>query len=382
MDLNILYVTSADFDATTAPTVRARGLARALARRGCKVTLAGANGDPGREAGGPYAYVRIPYPHCPRTGALLYQTVLAGHLARTALSHDLLLLRETPWSAAPYLAGLPVFLEVNGLAIEEARLRGVTGPASRIARFLYRWGYRRARRIFALTPRIRDHLVTNQGTDPDRVTVVSNAVELDRFHPVDRAEARRDLGLPDGLWVFYVGSYHAQHGLHHLLEAARLLKDRGSGIRFLMAGAGDEDFARQVQERGQAGQFRFLGRVDDATLTRAIGTANLCLNPAAPETRTLTDATFPQKLLEYMACGRAVLSVGDSPEMIRTLDGAGRVLPPTEPLPSRMAGTLESLLRDPAGLDRMGARGLDRVRAEFGYDRVVDLYLNAFREAR
>lgn len=374
---NILYVTSADFDATIAPTVRARGLARALSRQGCRVTLMGINGDPTIEGKEPYRYVRISYPPRRYLGHLTYQAYLAARLTLERDAYDFLIVRETPYSWQPFVKGPPVFLEVNGLAIEEARLNGADGWTLRTAEAFYRWGYARARAIFALTPRIRTYLVSEMRADPGRVVTVTNAVELDRFYPMDRREARRVLGLPNGRWVFYVGSYHPQHGLHHVLEAAELL--RHTDIRFLMAGAGDASFRERVAHRHLEDSFRFLGRVSDDKLRLAMAASNACLNPAGPETRRLTDATFPQKLLEYLACGRAVLAVGDAPQIRDVLDGTGMMVPPAADLGSILADRLVHMLSDLETLDRMGNAGMERVRRDFGYDRVVRNYIEEFR---
>lgn len=371
--MRILYITSADFERTDAPTVRARGLAVALAGQGCRVTMLGINGC---NHNGSYRYRSVRYPPWRRLGQIIYQLALAARLMGRE-NHDCVLLRETPFCVQPYLLGRPVYLEVNGLALEE--LRGTRGLRRRVAERLYRWGYRRAHAIFALTPSIKQYLVDRAGAPADRVHVVSNAVEVDRFYPVDRSEARRSLDLPgDVPIVFYVGSYHRQHGLPNMLRAAEMLR---TPCLFLMAGSGAERetaFRNLVQQRQLGARFRFLGRVDDDTLRLAIGASNLCLNPAAEETHVLTDATFPQKLLEYLACGRPVLSMGNAPAIRALLEGerAGIVVSATA---EALAEGLDRTLPKRAELQRMGERGLTHVRDQFSYPRVVQKYLERFR---
>lgn len=349
--MRILYITSADFDRTDAPTVRARGLARALAEEGCHVEVLGINGA---AHNGAYRYRPVPYPRLQRVGQVTYQFALASRLL-DASRFDVVLLRETPFCVQPYFLGRPVYLEVNGLALAE-----MSGPGRHVAGPLYRWGYRRAAGIFALTPAIRDYLV---GLGAPRVHVVTNAVETDRLYPVDRDEARRALDLPLGKQiVFYVGSYHRQHGLESVAKAAESF----DGL-FLMAGQGDEAF----RERAPAGRFRFLGRVDDDTLRTAIGAADVCLNPAAEATAALTNATFPQKLLEYLACARPVISMGDSPAVRAALDGCGVVVPATA------EALVEALRRPPTR--EMGERGRAKVAGLYSYRIVVKQYLEHLR---
>lgn len=351
--MRILYITSADFDRTDAPTVRARGLARALAAEGCRVDMLGINGE---AHNGAYRYRPVAYPRARGVGQLSYQLALAARL-HDAADVDVVLLRETPFCVQPYFLGRPVYLEVNGLALEEMR-----GAARHVAGPLYRWGYRRAAGIFALTPAIGDYLRANGAA---RVHVVTNAVELDRFYPVDRAAARRALDLPSQAQiVFYVGSYHRQHGLDNVAKAAESF----DGL-FLMAGQGDEAFRARVA--GLADRFRFLGRIDDDTLRTAIGAADVCLNPAAESTAVLTNATFPQKLLEYLACARPVISMGDSPAVRAALAGCGVVVPATA------AALADALRRLPP--PEMGEHGRARVVERYSYRTVVRQYLDHLR---
>ena len=364
--MKIVYITSADFDRTDAPTVRARGLARALAEEGCEVTVLGVNGKPGDE---PYRYLPVPYPAKRRIGQIRYQFGLAFRMG-VASDFDALLLREMPYCFQPYTIGPPVYLEVNGLAMEEA---DAAPPIRRfVAKQFYQWGYERARTIFALTPSIGNYLSERVGVAPDRIQVVSNAVEIERLYPTDRALSRIRLDLPpDARIVFYVGSYHRQHGLDAVASAARKLD-----CLFLMAGQGQEDFRRSVEGAGLADRFRFLGRVDDDTLRTAIGAADLCLNPAGERTRALTDATFPQKVLEYLACGRPVISMGESSAVRAVLQNCGVVVPATA---EGLAEGLCTWLQKPDELRGMGEHGRQVVRARYTYATVVQQYLERIR---
>jgi glycosyltransferase involved in cell wall biosynthesis len=364
--LRILYVTSADFERTDAPTVRTKGLATALAAEGCRVEVIGIKGEPFEK---PFRYRPIAYPSLRHWGQVAYQFELA--LRRVDCRRfDRILLRETPFCFQPYLWGRPVYLEVNGLALEE--LLDTRGPRRAVAESLYRWGYRRARAILALTPAIQQYLIEHAGAPLERVHVVSNAVELDRLYPEDRDSSRRVLGLPEqARTVFYVGSYHRQHGLDLVADAARR-----TDALFVMAGQGDEDFRRRVTVEGLSEKFRFLGRIDDDTLRRAIGAADLCLNPASERTAALTNATFPQKVLEYLACGRPVISMGDAPAIRQVLDGCGRVVPATA---AGLADGLRAALADPAALRAQGQRGRALVMERYSYRQVVQQYLAVLR---
>jgi glycosyltransferase involved in cell wall biosynthesis len=56
----------------------------------------------------------------------------------------------------------------------------------------------RADKVFAVSDSLRQ-VALGLGVPADRVMVVGNGVDLDRFQPTDRAGARRSLGLPAAL---------------------------------------------------------------------------------------------------------------------------------------------------------------------------------------
>ena len=80
---------------------------------------------------------------------------------------------------------------VLAAGLEGALGRRRSGRGSRCARCASDDDARRADRILALSAAFRRDLVADYGVDPDRVVVVPNCIDLDRFTPLD-AELRGD----------------------------------------------------------------------------------------------------------------------------------------------------------------------------------------------
>ncbi len=111
------------------------------------------------------------------------------------------------------------------------------------------------RRVFTRTPRIvaiaeagRREIASLYGVAPDRLSVVYNGVDLERFHPKNRAQyrggVRAEVGIPaNAFTVLFVGSGFARKGLSTAIEAFAALSDRGS--RLVVLGKGD---AREYQD--------------------------------------------------------------------------------------------------------------------------------------
>ena len=78
-------------------------------------------------------------------------------------------------------------------------LRGTELPHSKnrwLRPYLVR-ALHRASRIFTVSESLRQHAIA-LGVDPDKVRVISNGVDIEKFHPVDRLKARRKFGISAG----------------------------------------------------------------------------------------------------------------------------------------------------------------------------------------
>jgi len=101
---------------------------------------------------------------------------------------------------------------------------------------------RAARHVVAISRLGKEEIERRYGTDPQRVTLIYNGVDLERFHPDNRGRHRRPtrqtLRIPEEAWtVLFVGSGFERKGLGPLLEAfARVADAEG---RLVVTGKGD-----------------------------------------------------------------------------------------------------------------------------------------------
>jgi glycosyltransferase involved in cell wall biosynthesis len=99
------------------------------------------------------------------------------------------------------------------------------------------------------------------GWAADRIHVVPNGVDLNRFRPVaDAVQLRREIGLPsDGPVVAYVGRLVEEKGVFTLIRAAALLKERGATFHLVLVGSSP---AGQRESLKDAAQKLGLGSAD------------------------------------------------------------------------------------------------------------------------
>ncbi len=150
------------------------------------------------------------------------------------------------------------------------------------------------------------------GGRPSKLNVLRNGVDLERFVPEDRREARKHLDLAaEGRYLLMVGNLVELKGQHIAIEALSQLP----GVTLLIAGAGPEQSALKAlaQRLGVADRVHWAGLVPQADLKWWYSAADALALCSSRE-------GWPNVLLEAMACGTPVLStnVSGTPDMVNT----------------------------------------------------------------
>lgn len=206
-----------------------------------------------------------------------------------------------------------------------------------------------------------------------RALVIHCGVDLELFHPPD-AELEPEEGRP--LRILCTGTLHEVKGQTHLIEACRLLRERGVDVCCELIGDGPdrERLARQARAAGLGARIRFSGECTREEVAKRLREVDVVATPSVP-TRDGRREGIPVALLEAAASGRPVVASALSgiPEALD--DGAeGVLVPPGDAV--ALAAAIERLARDPALRRRLGAAARERMVREFS------LPANASRLAR
>jgi teichuronic acid biosynthesis glycosyltransferase TuaC len=221
----------------------------------------------------------------------------------------------------------------------------------RLRRPQLRFALRRATRVIAVSESLRQDAA--RFVLAEKVRVIENGIDPEVFHPVDRIEARRALGLAKyGPLVVSVGTLAPRKGFHLVMEATASLRRRYPKLRFAIVGGDGAEGAcgaelRQLAER--------LGIAEQVIFAGPRGRDELALWYSAADVFVLASAHegCPNVVLEALACGTPVVAtpVGNIPELVDGPD-AGFVV-------ERKVPALEKAIA--AALDRAWDR--DRIRA-------------------
>lgn len=143
-------------------------------------------------------------------------------------------------------------------------------------------------------------------------TVAPNGVDLERFHGLpEPAQARLELGLPEGFTAGYTGHLYPGRGLSLLVELAR----RFPQVNFLWVGGKPEDVNswRLKLQAENLMNVTLTGFVENSRLPLYQAAADVLLMPyeriiAGSSGGDSASYASPMKMFEYMAAGRAIVS--------------------------------------------------------------------------
>lgn len=246
-------------------------------------------------------------------------------------------------------------------------LRGYFGPLRTLGfRVLERLLARATTKLVAVSPEVRDELVSLGVAPAEKFAVVRLGIELDERVRPDRepAETRRRLGVgADTFLVGWVGRMTAVKRVPDVLESFRRLRHGGIDATLCLVGDGpDRDALEQLaHELGIVRHCLFLGYQEE--MGRWYEIFDAFVLPSANE-------GTPVVAIEALAAGTPVVAtrVGGIPDVVE--EGVtGFLVDPgdTEALAERLG----QLARDPELRRRLGDTGRERVPSRYAVDRLV-----------
>jgi D-inositol-3-phosphate glycosyltransferase len=251
---------------------------------------------------------------------------------------------------------------------------------------------RNADAIVAATTIDLSQMVWHYDANPEHIRIIPCGVDLQRFHPSDMADARKQLGLPaqPTPLVLLVGRIEPLKGIDALITAVAQLRARVPSLAALEAvivgGASDDqphlwnteqkrlDALRQ--SLGIAKAIRFVGARPQGQLALFHAACDVVTMPSHYE-------SFGMAALEALASGRPVIATNaGGPATIITHGVDGLLTAPDDA--DQLAGNLTLVLTNAHIAHQLGIAG--RARAErYGWSNigcdVLDVYRSLIRTA-
>jgi len=217
---------------------------------------------------------------------------------------------------------IPVVYECRAFWEDAAVDHGTTTEGSlryRLTRALETHVFKNAGAVTTICEGLRQDIIA-RGLPDDKVTVIPNAVDIQRFtlNRQPDLELKRSLGLEDKIVLGFIGSFYAYEGLSLLLDALPSILVDQPEVRLLLVGGGPQEEALHVQSEALnlSEYVRFTGRVPHNQVQKFYDLVDIFVYPRL--SMRLTELVTPLKPLEAMAQGKLVLAsdVGGHRELI------------------------------------------------------------------
>ncbi len=204
---------------------------------------------------------------------------------------------------------VPVTITLRGTEVPHAK--------EKLRRVFLVKALRHATRVFSVSSSLKKHAV-GLGIAENKIRVVGNGVDLEKFYPVAKKQAKEKMAIPHTSKVLItVGALVERKGFHRVLEILPSIVKRHPDTLYLIVGGssaeGDwtERLQQQVEEQGLNSHVRFLGPRPPDELKNILSAADLFVLPTRNE-------GWANVLLEAMACGLPVVTtdVGGNAEVV------------------------------------------------------------------
>lgn len=209
--------------------------------------------------------------------------------------------------------GLPVSITLRGTEPRHSRIPTL--------RPLLIKALRRAQRIITVSESLRRHAL-GLGIDGDKITVVGNGVDTEKFFPMEQRQARQAWGLPvDGRYLITVGGLVERKGFHRVIEVLPTLREQYPDLHYLIVGGPSAEgdwtghLRAMVCEAGLVNCVHFMGPVVHDRIRELLSAADLFVLSTRNE-------GWANVLLEAMACRLPVVAtdVGGNAEVVNSTE--------------------------------------------------------------
>ena len=301
---------------------------------------------------------------------------LSTDVAMVAKEIDADLLHAHTWYTffAGYLAkllyGVPLIVTVHSLEPKRPWKREQLGRGYELSTWLERVGIENADAVIAVSSEMRKDILDLYDVSPERVTVIYNGVDVEKYRSRTPVDVRRKFGIT-GPFILFVGRISRQKGTDVLLKAAENL-NRDVTLVLAATSPDTEELLLEVTERVKSNpRVLWINEmVDEETLVSLYSEAEVFVCPSVYEPFGIIN-------LEAMACGTPVVASGVGGILEVVLDGeTGILVPPSDP--DALATALNDLLSDKSRREAFSNVGRKRVEDHFSWEiigkRTLDLY--------
>jgi glycosyltransferase involved in cell wall biosynthesis len=244
---------------------------------------------------------------------------------------------------------------------------GAPGKIKEIAgRFFDNFLPRHADHIITVTEDIKHKLVNEFMIPEKRISVVTNGIENEHFSvSVENPHKRNETIL------IYSGNLAEFQGIDLLLKSFQILLKKRDDLRlYIVTNSSFAPYQSLANDLGISSHIDII-QSDFDTLPTYLHMADVALNP-----RTVCDG-IPQKLLNYMAAGKPIVSFAGSAKVLKHKE-TGYIVEGTS-FVDFAEGVLE-VLDNPDFAQGLGVNAQGLSRRDYGWEKLADETLDVYNQ--
>ena len=239
--------------------------------------------------------------------------------------------------------------------------------------YLLRYTARWSDRILVNSHTVSQECRCREGIPPEKITVIQNAVKVEKFNNLYSNTAKSTIGLAGEFPIIgVVSNWRPIKGLIPFLKAAVLVSQKIPSARFLLVGFGpqENELKSLVRDFGIHNRVTFLKYASD--IPSIMAAFDIAVQPSLSE-------SFSNVLLEYMAASRPIVAtrVGDAERIIE--DGReGILVRPNNP--EELSAAILSLFHNQEKAANMGRVAREKVVANWASEKILNEYCQFYEE--
>ncbi len=238
--------------------------------------------------------------------------------------------------------------------------------------------------VIAITPTLRDDLISERGATPERIIVAHDGIRQARFENVpDRLTARQQIGWDESAFIVgFVGRLQMigmDKGVGTLVHALAGVENTSLALV-----GGPDDMAEQLRQEWldlglPADRFLYVGHVAPDEVPLYLSAFDVCAMPH-PHTTQFAYYTSPLKLFEYMASHSAIVA-SDLPAWsdVVTHDKSALLVPPSDV--DTLASAINRLQVDSDLRQNLANNAYGRVMADYTWSARAEKILTFVAES-
>ncbi|MFB6283435.1 MAG: glycosyltransferase [Halobacteria archaeon] len=202
--------------------------------------------------------------------------------------------------------GLPYVVLLEGRVSDEVETTTQSKLASFIVGIVERLNLKTSNSVFVPYDELKNWISTENLTTEKKVEVFKHAVNKNIQKPIEKKEARRELGFNEDIFLIgYVGSFKRYHCLEELIYSTKKLIEKDFDVELVMMGEGPEKEKIEMMCRKKKidDYVRLTGFVPHEEISTYISACDTMYGVIDPDR-----SGSPMKVFEYLACSRPVVA--------------------------------------------------------------------------